>query len=194
MEEKYVAVWRYMIATHNLDYSCVVTGSSVHNERVDRLWRDVHRCIASDFADTFRILERNGHLDPLNEVDMYCLHHIFGPRINKCISECKESCNHHALSTEGNKTPYQLFFEGLNHECGSAIASSGNTDTDIDLTQDRVSIPRVKFVPCPSLQHQLCIINPLQSCSGNGGTLYIRAIQAAGQHLSSHCTLCVILQ
>ena len=138
----------------------------------------------------------NGYLDTLNEVDMYCLCYIFEPRINKCISEFKESWNHHALSSEGKKTPYQ-FFEGLNHECGSAIASSGNTDSDIDvsdLTQDRVSIPRVKFVPCPSLQHQLCIINPLQSCSGNGGTLYIRAIQAAGQHLSTHCTLCVILQ
>ena len=53
-----VDVWRYMIATHNLDYSYVVTGSSVHNERVERLWLDVHRRIASGFADTFRSLER----------------------------------------------------------------------------------------------------------------------------------------
>ena len=25
-------VWKYMIATHDLDYCCVITGSSVHNE------------------------------------------------------------------------------------------------------------------------------------------------------------------
>ncbi len=31
-----------MIAAHNNDYSCVITGSSVHNERVERLWRDFH--------------------------------------------------------------------------------------------------------------------------------------------------------
>ena len=36
-----------MIANHENDYSCVITGSSVHNERIERLWRDVHRCVAS---------------------------------------------------------------------------------------------------------------------------------------------------
>ena len=35
-------VWKYMIAVHNLDYHCVITGSSVRNETVERLWRDVH--------------------------------------------------------------------------------------------------------------------------------------------------------
>ena len=40
-------VWRYMIATHNLDYSCVVTGSSVHHERVERLWSNVYTQVHS---------------------------------------------------------------------------------------------------------------------------------------------------
>ena len=31
-----------MIASHKNDIACVVTGSSFHNERVERLWRDVH--------------------------------------------------------------------------------------------------------------------------------------------------------
>ena len=57
-----VDVWRYMIASHDNDYSCVVTGSSVHNERVEGLWRVVHRCITSAFTDKFRTLERDGHL------------------------------------------------------------------------------------------------------------------------------------
>jgi len=35
-------VWKYMIAAHNLDYYCVITGSSLHNKRVGRLWRDVN--------------------------------------------------------------------------------------------------------------------------------------------------------
>ena len=66
-----------MLATHNHDYSCVLTGSSVHNERIERLWRDVNRCVASHFANIFRTLEREDKLDPLNEVDLYCLHYIF---------------------------------------------------------------------------------------------------------------------
>lgn len=65
-----VGVWRYMILTHNGDYSSVITGSSVHNER-ERLWRDVHRCVLSTFSDIFRSLEREGVLDAINEVDLY---------------------------------------------------------------------------------------------------------------------------
>ena len=44
-----VRVWQYMISSHHQDSSTVITGSSVHNERVERLWRDVHRCVASTF-------------------------------------------------------------------------------------------------------------------------------------------------
>ena len=79
-----VRVWQYMIAAHQ-DYSAVITGSSVHNERVERLWRDVHRCVASVFTAVFRSLESSGKLDCLNEVDLYCLHYVFLPRIQKCL-------------------------------------------------------------------------------------------------------------
>ena len=114
-----VCVWRYMLASHNHDHSCIVTGSSVHNEKVQRLWRDVNRCIASNFADVFRMLGREDKLNPLNEVDLYCLHYIFLPRINKAIHEFQESWNYHTLSPEGNKSPYQLFVEGMQHEANS---------------------------------------------------------------------------
>ena len=67
------------------------------------------------FAETLCSIETEGYLDPLNEVDMYCLHFIFLPRINKCLEEFQESWNNHSLSTEGNKSPYQLFVEGLLH-------------------------------------------------------------------------------
>ena len=60
-----VDIWRYMLATHNHNYSCVLTGSSVHNERIEKLWRDVNSCVASHFANIFRTLEREEKLDPL---------------------------------------------------------------------------------------------------------------------------------
>ena len=36
-----INVWRHMPSIHN-DPACVLTGSSTHNERVERLWRDVY--------------------------------------------------------------------------------------------------------------------------------------------------------
>ncbi len=47
-----------MILCHGNDTSYVITGSSVHNERVERLWRDVHRCVLSMFGDLFCCLEQ----------------------------------------------------------------------------------------------------------------------------------------
>ena len=76
-----VDVWRYMISRHG-NHQCVIVGSSTHNERIERLWRDVHRSILVIYGDMFRELERDGKLDPLNEVDIFCLHAVFLPRIN----------------------------------------------------------------------------------------------------------------
>ena len=45
---------------------------SMHNERIERLWRDVHRCLLH-FADTFRELESTGVLDTLNVFTPLCL-------------------------------------------------------------------------------------------------------------------------
>ena len=65
-----IEVWRFMIEQHSSE-SSVITGSSTHNERIERLWRDVTRSVGSYFYATFQELELNGHLDVLNEIDMY---------------------------------------------------------------------------------------------------------------------------
>ncbi len=68
-------IWRYMVEQHSSSRA-VITGPSVHNERIERLWRDVHRCVGVLFSDTFRRLEGEGRLDCLNEVDILCLHYV----------------------------------------------------------------------------------------------------------------------
>jgi len=39
-----VDVWRFMLSHYN-DESCVTVGSSTHNERIERLWRDVRTSV-----------------------------------------------------------------------------------------------------------------------------------------------------
>ena len=67
-----VEVWRYMIEHHS-NCQAVLSGLSTHNERIERLWRDVNRCVGVLFADAFRQMEEEQILNPLNEV-VFTLH------------------------------------------------------------------------------------------------------------------------
>jgi len=183
-----------MIATHNNDHSCVLTGSSVHNERIERMWRDVHRCVASTFSEIFRDLEIDGVLDPLNEADLYCIHFIFLPRINQALLEFQESWNNHAISTEGNKTPYQLLIEGLGHVTTMhdyhVRPLDGGVEIDLsEMTTEHVQVPRLTFTPCANLYQQLLHIAPMQS-TNNVKVLFKAAIETVGEHLLTHCSQC----
>ena len=71
-------VWPFMLAAHN-DLSSVITGSSTHNERIERLWCDVFCCVAGVYCQLFRELEENPVLDPLNALDLYCQQCVFTP-------------------------------------------------------------------------------------------------------------------
>ena len=102
-------VWRFVFEAHQ-DPSAVIVGSSTHNERIERLWRDVFRCVSEHYYDLFNELEVQGQLDPLNHTDLYCLHFVFLPRIQKHLGAFQESWNHHSLSTENNRSPYQILF------------------------------------------------------------------------------------
>ena len=130
----------------------------------------MHRCVVSTFADTFRALESEEKLDPLNEVDLFCLHYVFLPRINRCLSEFQDSWNHHGLSSEANKSPLQLFLEGLMHISNDRIpGDSESMDANVsNLAGDCVLVPRIHFLPCSNLLQALQVIDPLQLCSNNG--------------------------
>jgi hypothetical protein len=187
-----VEVWKYMIAAHGGDTSCIVTGSSTHNERIEHLWRDVHRSVTTAYGDVFRSLESESLLDPLNEVDLYCLHFIYLPRIRKSLVEFQNSWNCHSISTEGSKTPHQLFFEGiLASQDDEACAYTPMSGIQIEIeSSDPVDVPPNTFLPCPELILQLQCIDPLAISTQNGKDLYRTAIHIIGDHLRRSCTLC----
>ena len=70
-----IDVCQYMMTAHG-HHQCAVLGSSTHNEQIERLWRDVHRSVLVTLGNLFRELAEEGHLDVLNEVDMFCLHRV----------------------------------------------------------------------------------------------------------------------
>ena len=90
-----------------------ITGRSVHNSRIERLWRDVYQLVLSSFYDLFLSFEDFGHLDPDVEEQLFCLHFVYLPIINEALSKFVLSWNNHKMRTVGNKSPLQLFILGM---------------------------------------------------------------------------------
>eukprot|EP00794_Sanderia_malayensis_P013246 gene13246-14606_t len=62
-----IEVAKYMIESRGTNRGSIITGSSVHNQRVERMHRDVYCGVLGNFARIFDELEVSEDLDPLDE-------------------------------------------------------------------------------------------------------------------------------
>ena len=108
-----VEVARYMLQTHNMASNPVITGRSIHNQRIERLWRDAFTYVVQHYYNLFYFLESNNELDPDDEVHMFALQYVFMPRINRALDFFTTQWNNHPIRTEGNKSPLQLWTAGF---------------------------------------------------------------------------------
>ncbi|KAJ3651927.1 hypothetical protein Zmor_017931 [Zophobas morio] len=104
-----VLVAQYMLAHRGLNRGSFITGRSVHNQRIERLWAEVNRTVSKQFKELFITMEQNDVLDELNELDLFALHYIFIPRIQKSLDEFVNQWNNHSLCTMQNRSPMQLW-------------------------------------------------------------------------------------
>ena len=68
----------------------------------------------------FYYMEEAGYLDVSNEVNMFCLHYVFIPRINQHLEHFIKGWNDHPIRIARNKMPNQLCISGL---CNIAIST-----------------------------------------------------------------------
>ena len=62
-----------------------ITGKSVHNCRIERLWRDVFQSCTILHYNIFCYLEDIQELSIDNEVHLFCLHYVFLPKVNASL-------------------------------------------------------------------------------------------------------------
>ena len=77
-----VAIADFMIKNRGTDRGSMITGKSVHNQGIERLWRDVFTGVLSFYYHLFYHMEDEGMLDPLNDCHIADLHYEFIPHIN----------------------------------------------------------------------------------------------------------------
>ena len=91
----------------------------MHNQRIERLWRDVFGGCICLFYELFHDMEYDGLLNPDDDSQLWCLHFVFIPIINR--HNWREAYIQHSLRTE-HKTRMQLWISGLSEAWGSFSA------------------------------------------------------------------------
>lgn len=158
-----VLVADYMLQHRGLNRSSYIAGTSTHNNRIERLWRDMRAHSTQFYIDLFRLFEANG-LDLTNVFHIYTLQYVFIPRINESLQLFAQIWNNHKMRTERSRSPWQLLedladctAEGNDIDpdnYGVDWEDEGNLQDEIDRNDD---IPQVNCDPieCPLSDQQL---------------------------------------
>jgi len=127
-----IMVCHSMVRNRGCNRGSHIAGSSVHNQRIERLWRDVYRCVCSIYHELFYSMEAMGILDPDDETDLFVLHCVYLERINRSLHEFLSAWNLHPLRTERNWSPWQIMINSMIRELDLMESVSSDFGIDFD--------------------------------------------------------------
>ena len=198
-----IDVAKFMIENRGLNRGSHIAGTSVHNQRIERLWRDVFSHVLQLYYSLFYFLEDNGLLDCELDTDLYALHFVFVPLINRALKQFQDAYNNHSLRTEHHWTPLMIWTNGIlssEHARETAVQdfySSDNQDVNIEffgIDPDGpesnqfdlldVEIPPTELDDLTQQQlDQIAQINPLQPANNYGIEFYERVREIISRHM-----------
>lgn len=105
------AIADFMIANRGIGRGSMLTGKSVHNQRIERLWRDVYTGVLALFYKLFYYMEDDGILDPLDDLQIAALHYTYIPFINQKLKIWQDAWAGHRMRTT-KSSPKALWTSG----------------------------------------------------------------------------------
>ena len=103
-------------------------------------------------------------------------HEVITHRINTSIDEFQRSWNSHALTSEKNQTPLQLFFFNIENE--SSDSNDGSITRQLPPSQPAAEVSNPFFTPCILLHtHQVKTVIYYEQVARTVGIAYVYIVK-----------------
>ncbi|KAL6481031.1 hypothetical protein MHYP_G00091110 [Metynnis hypsauchen] len=183
-----VDIARCMFEVRGTGRGSFIAGKSVHNQRIERLWRDVWSGVTCQYYSVLHSLEEDGLLDLSSELHLFLVHYVFLPRLQSDLKQFLDYWNSHPIRTESNLTPDQLWYIGM-LQSPSPVSepeplqtlqglSNIRNFTQEDPDNSGIVVPHIR---CPLSDQDLTVfqaaIDPTKESASFGQDIYTEALQ-----------------